>query len=258
MVLLGYFLFVIVGLSLALLGSGGAILTIPILIYVLHVPVGLSTTYSLLIVGVTALLGMFRNRQLISYSRALLFSIPSIAGVVFSRRVILPHLPKQMGFLSRDEFLIALLIVIMVLASYFMITGRNYAHGDEDLTTEKALKISLSAISLGILMGLLGAGGGFMIVPTLVLWLGFEMKQAVATSLFIVALNSLAGFAVDAHPLNTADYHHMLSLIVCTAAGMGIGAVITQRIPSEKLKYGFGWFIAIVAFSIGIREFLFS
>lgn len=258
MVFLGYSLFGLVGVSLGLLGAGGAILTIPILVYVFHVPVVLATTYSLLIVGITAFLGVLRDRSLIAYDRALIFALPSLGGMTLSRRVFLPSLPEKIGLLSRDDFLIALLVSIMGLAAYFMIRSRTYVPQNGQLTVQKVLKIILSALFLGMLMGLLGAGGGFIIVPTLVLWLGFDMKRAVATSLFIIALNSLFGFAVDAHPLGREEYYHLALLTGCSVLGMVLGTLINRHIPSAKLKHAFGWFIAITALSISMREFLWS
>lgn len=219
------------GLSLGLIGAGGAILTIPIMIYLFKIPVIMSTTYSLIVVGTTALTAAFRYRDNIAFKKSLYFAIPSVTGVTLSRTLIVPRLPESFGFITRDQALILLLISLMLTASTVMI--RNDTYNKEDKNDKLHLKVAGLALFLGLLLGILGAGGGFLIITILVVLLGFDMKEAIPTSLFITALNSLTGFFVDHHDFNSDHWLNIAGFLSAALIGMTIGIQLSRVVHSD-------------------------
>lgn len=257
MEILGYISFLFMGMTLGLVGAGGSILTIPILVYVFKVPILLSTTYSLFIVATSAFFGLFRSKNAIAYRKAFLFALPSLIGVSITRMYIIPQLPEKISGLSVESFLLGLLVIFMLIASYFMIRGYNLESTPQKFTLPVVLKIAFIGLFMGMIMGLLGAGGGFLIIPTLVLLLGINMKQAVSTSLFIIMINSTTGFFADRHPLDIAHYKVLFFFTGLALCGMWLGTHMSPNIPNHTLHKGFGWFIAVVAVLIIVKEFYF-
>lgn len=255
MEVLGYISFLVMGMTLGLVGAGGSILTIPILVYVFKVPVLLSTTYSLFIVGTSAFFGLFRSKNAIAYRKAFLFALPSLIGVSITRLYIIPYLPDKIRGYPIESWLLGLLVIFMLLASYFMIRGCNLESTPQKPTLTMVLRIAFIGLFMGMIMGLLGAGGGFLIIPTLVLFLGINMKQAVSTSLFIIMINSTTGFFADRHPLDISHYMVLFFFTGISMCGMWLGTRISTNIPNHILHKGFGWFIAIVAVIILVKEF---
>lgn len=254
MELLGYFSLGVMGLSLGLMGAGGAILTIPIMIYLFHIPVVLSTAYSLIIVGTTASLAAFRHREQIVIKKSLLFGLPSLTGVVLSRLFILPALPESFGWINLDQLLILLLISLMIMASLVMIFGIEYTN--KSSPRSRSLQVMGLGCFLGLILGLLGAGGGFLIIPVLVVFLNLSMKEAIPTSLFITSLNSLMGFSVDQHQFSVSIWQDILIFICVALAGMSIGVYLSQKIDSANLKKTFGWVVLTLAIFITLKEFI--
>src|SRR6478672_541661 len=201
MEVIGFVAAAFIGVSLGLIGGGGSIITVPVLVYLFSIPPSLATSYSLFIVGFSSLVGAYKNykKGLINFKTALLFGASSITTVYLTRRLVIPRIPKEftIGTLHLTEpFVLMIVFAILMLAvSFSMITHRHitYHHQNE-------LNIFLlvsCGIGIGLITGFLGAGGGFLLVPALVLIMKLPMKQAIGTSLFIIACNCLIGFTGD-------------------------------------------------------------
>lgn len=253
MEIIGYLSLVGVGLSLGLLGVGGAILVIPIMMYLFKVPVVLSTSYSLVVVSTTAATAAFRQRNRIEFKKALAFIIPSLTGVILSRGAILPNLPQTIAGVSLDHAIILLLVTLMFSASLIMLTDVKYIPDGED--DKLHLKVAGLAFMLGVFLGILGAGGGFLIIPVLVVLLGFPMKEAVPTSLFITSLNSATGFLIDHHDFTEEHWISSTKFVACALIGMTIGIELSHKFHPDYLRRGFAWLVLILATFMTWREF---
>ncbi|MGN6436913.1 MAG: sulfite exporter TauE/SafE family protein [Agriterribacter sp.] len=261
MEIIGYILAACIGISLGLIGGGGSILTVPLLVYVFHLSPFTATSYSLFIVGVTSLIGAYNNYRK-GYARitlALPLGIVSPLTVFVVRHYVIPYIPEQLGSIgsiaiTRSGLTMLLFAVLMIVASVSMLKKHTT---DQRQTAVKAGNqygmIALFGLGIGCVTGFLGAGGGFLIIPALVLLLKLPMKEAVGTSLFIIAINSLVGFLGD-----VGHYHiHWGFLLTVTAiaiAGILIGGQLSKGISSEKLKQSFGWFVLITGLYIIIKE----
>jgi len=250
---IGYFLLLFMGIVLGLIGAGGSILTIPILVYGFGIPMTLSTTYSLFIVGASACMGVARHKESIEFKRAVIFTVPSLLSVSLSRFYLLPNIPETLGKFSKDFLLMMLLLSVMLLAAYAMIKESP----SKRPSPQHPVKVMLIAIALGALMGILGTGGGFLIVPTLVFFLNFDIKNAVATSLLIVMLNAMAGFLSDHHSLTIDEYKSLIFFTLIAFLGMALGLHLGTKISGPHLKKGFGYLIAAIAISIALKELCF-
>ncbi|MFC0775418.1 sulfite exporter TauE/SafE family protein [Terrimonas alba] len=266
MELLGYVASIVIGISLGMIGSGGSILTVPVLVYLMNINPLLATTSSLFIVGTTSLVGGLRaySKKLVDFKAVTEFGIPSIFSIFITRHYLLPALPERMfnigkEVVTRDIFLMVIFAILMILASYSMIRNNNEAVKPvaEKDRHNKALPLILLGLGIGVVTGLLGAGGGFLIIPSLVLFLRLPMKTAVGTSLLIIAINSLFGFLFS---LKQFEYNWTI-LLVFTAlaiAGLFIGGKLADKIPNASLKKGFGWFILIMGLYIIVKELVFK
>lgn len=251
---IGFSLFVLMGITLGLIGAGGAILAIPILIYFFKVPVLLSTTYSLFIVGGTTLFGAWRQKDTVAFHKAFLFAVPSLFGVFSARYYLLPSLPDEIGGIALDKAILLLFVLIMFMASIAMFRQKQERAASVNMTPTELLKIGTVAFMFGGLMGILGIGGGFLILPALVLLLGLKMKEAISTSLFIIMLNSAVGFVSDRQVLSFSDYQAMILYTSLGLIGLFIGSRLSAKVPGEKLKKAFAIFIAFVAILIALKE----
>ncbi|MBX3457606.1 MAG: sulfite exporter TauE/SafE family protein [Candidatus Paracaedibacteraceae bacterium] len=253
MEIIGYLSLVGVGVSLGLLGVGGAILVIPIMMYLFKVPVVLSTSYSLVVVSTTAATAAFRQRHRIDFKRALAFIIPSLVGVSLSRGIILPNLPSTIGGMTLEHAIILLLVALMFTASIIMLSEVKYIPDSED--DKLHLKVAVLAFILGVFLGILGAGGGFLIIPVLVVLLGFPMKEAVPTSLFITALNSTTGFLIDHQDFTQDHWASAAKFVVSALIGMTIGIELNRKFHPDYLRKAFAWLVLILASFMTWREF---
>lgn len=266
MEILGYGLAVIVGISLGLIGSGGSILTVPILVYVMGVNPVLATAYSLFIVGSTALVGGVQSaiQKRVDFKTVLIFGIPSIAAVYATRMWLIPFIPKELFSIgsfvvTKPIALMLLFAVVMILASVSMIRPGKKADPDENAPMSYNYPmILLEGVVVGILTGLVGAGGGFLIIPALVLLARMPMKLAVGTSLFIIAAKSLIGFIGDLQGNEVIDWTLLGIFTAFAVAGIFIGILLSKKIPGQKLKKGFGWFVLVMGIYIIIKELFFK
>jgi uncharacterized membrane protein YfcA len=258
----GYIGAVAMGLSLGLIGGGGSILTVPILVYLFSVDAVLATAYSLFIVGFTSLIGSFSHMKLgnIHWRTALVFGIPSIVSVFLTRLYLVKAIPDpiaQVGGLeiSKSMGLLLLFAVIMLLASYSMI--RKVQKKEKDESGEIAFNyplILMEGAVVGVITGLVGAGGGFLIIPALVLLAKLPMKQAVGTSLVIIAAKSLIGFMGDLKGDEIINWNFLGLFSVLAVLGIVAGSRLSKKIPGDKLKPAFGWFVLVMGIYIITKE----
>ena len=256
-----YVLAVIVGISLGLVGSGGSILTVPILVYVLSVEPVLATAYSLFIVGSTSLIGGIRKalQKKVDFKTVLIFGVPSVITVYLTRAYLLPHIPEEIiqlyGYsLSKGAALMLLFSVVMILASISMIKPAKLVADEDRIQSYNYPVIFLEGILVGALTGLVGAGGGFLIIPALVILAKMPMKLAVGTSLFIIAAKSLLGFAGDLQADQAIDWFFLLTFSLASIIGIFIGIQLSKRISGAKLKAAFGWFVLLMGIYIFFKE----
>lgn len=261
MEIFGYLASIVIGISLGLIGGGGSILTVPVLVYLFGVEPVLATAYSLFIVGSTSLVGAIpKYRQgLVNLKTALIFGAPAIIAVYATRKFIVPAIPQEVftiaGFTVTKPILMMLLFaVLMVFASYSMIKGKKEdENGKEDEQKFNYPLIVVEGTVVGVLTGLVGAGGGFLIIPALVLLSKLPMKQAVGTSLLIIATKSLIGFLGDiGHQI--IDWKLLMIVTALAIGGIFIGNAFSKKIPGEKLKKWFGWFVLVMGIYIIVKE----
>jgi hypothetical protein len=257
MELFGYFGALCIGLILGLTGGGGSILTVPILVYVMLIDPIIATAYSLFIVGTTSAFGAVQNyrKGLVDIKNGFLFAIPSFIAVYITRRFLVPLIPdtilEQPFLLTKSTFLMVFFAVIMVLAAISMLKKKKEV-------VETAGNIAISTLlfqtfTIGIIIGLVGAGGGFLIIPSLVLFAKLPMKKAVGTSLFIIAMNSLIGFLGDVQTI-TIDWKFLSSFTGLSIIGIFIGIYLNKYVNESQLKKGFAYFVIVMATFILVKE----
>lgn len=257
----GYIAAIFIGISLGLIGSGGSILTVPVLVYLFGVDAVTATSYSLFIVGLTSAVGCvsYFKKGLVNLNIVALFGIPSIVSVVITRNIILPALPENMGqmggvLFSRSLILLMLFAILMAGAAYGMIRNRNKIEpipGEED--NLKTGLVVMNGFLIGLVTGLVGAGGGFLIIPALVMLLKVPMKSAIGNSLAIIAANSFIGF-LSSHNHHAINWWLLMSIAALAIAGIFIGMRISKNMDGSKLKPAFGWFVLVMALFIIVKE----
>ncbi|SKB43544.1 sulfite exporter TauE/SafE family protein [Dyadobacter psychrophilus] len=261
---LAYLASIFIGISLSLIGGGGSILTVPVLVYLFGISPLVSTSYSLFIVGSTSLVGAFTNyrKGLVNVKTATLFGLTSITTVFLTRKLLIPLIPNSLfhlGNFTITEPLLTMILfaILMVAASVGMIRDKTKKPGCLTCNLKgNLIRLLLSGIGIGLTTGLLGAGGGFLLIPTLVLFLGMPMREAVGTSLLIIALNSLIGFLGDLGHF-TIDWLFLSKVTTVAISGIVLGTWLSKRIKSNQLKEGFGWFVLAMGVFIITKE-LFS
>ena len=260
MEILGYIGALIIGLILGLTGGGGSILTVPILVYILGFNPITATAYSLFIVGTTSAFGATQNffKGMVDLKKGFLFAVPSFIAVYLTRRYLVPELPDVIfsvsGFnITKEFFLMVLFAIIMLFAALSMLKKKRFNATSSVKKESKALFIA-QTFGVGILIGLVGAGGGFLIIPSLVFFAKLSMRKAVATSLFIIALNSLIGFTGDMQTLEI-DWSFLLTFTSLSVIGIFIGIYLNKFLNESQLKKGFGYFVLLMALFILTKEF---
>lgn len=253
MIMVAYILAFIIGLTLALIGSGGSILTVPVLVYILNVDPVVATAYSLFIVGMTAMVGAIPYLKRGEFSRDALiwFSFPSIAAVYLTRAYMLPSLPEVWFFIDKGQGLLILFALLMLASAVLMLRP-----SEDDIQPSKPRigLLLLEGAGVGILTGLVGAGGGFLIIPALVLLAGLPMKTAVGTSLALIALKSVIGFGGDLQAGLEPDWTLLIGFTIIAMSGILLGARLVPHIPAHSLKRGFGFFLILVAVAMLVSE----
>jgi len=261
MEILGYFFSILIGISLGLIGGGGSILTVPVLVYIFKIDAVTATSYSLFIVGATSAVGSvgyFKN-NLVNIRTAIVFGIPSIIAVFLTRMFIVPAIPSNLFTIGNLEItksilLMVLFALLMIAASYSMIKkskpGASAPEGPQKFNYPVIL---LEGSVVGVLTGLVGAGGGFLIIPALVVLSKLPMKEAVGTSLVIIALKSLIGFFGESSE-TSINWSFILIISAFAIAGIFVGMLLSKKIEGNKLKPAFGWFVLVMGIYIIIKE----
>ncbi len=265
MEIVGFVASVLMGLSLGLIGGGGSILTLPILVYLFGVNPVLSTSYSLFVVGLTSLIGSYTHfkKGNLDIKTALIFGLPSIVSVYAVRKFVVPMIPDPVfsvgdAAISKGVFVLVVFSLLMILAAVSMIRKSQRAVVDCEQKINYNFPLILGeGILVGAVTGLVGAGGGFLIIPALVLFGGICMKKAVGTSLLIIGLKSLIGFTGDLGSGLQLDIPFMLKFAAFATVGISVGTVISKHISNEKLKPAFGWFVLVMGIYILSKEILF-
>ncbi len=259
--LIGFASTVLIGVSLGLIGGGGSILTVPVLVYILGIEPVLATAYSLFVVGSTSLVGSFTymKKSLVDYKTALVFAIPSFITVFMTRKFLVPALPDpifEMGewVISKNIGIMIFFALIMLAASYSMVKGGAKKVEDEDSKVKFNVPlIALEGMVVGVITGIVGAGGGFLIIPALVLLARLPMKMAVGTSLLIIAAKSLIGFLGDISS-QTIDWQILLIFTGLSIIGIFIGSSLSTRTNEKTLKTGFAWSVLAIGIYIISKE----
>lgn len=257
---IGYFLAVLIGISLGLIGSGGSILSVPILVYVMGIEPVLATAYSLFTVGITALVGGIKkaSEQLVDFRKVIVFGLPTILSVFLTRKFIVPNLPETISittsfsFSKSDVIMIVFAIVMMIAAVRMILPVKETELSDT--TTINYFKIGFTGVFIGLIAGFVGAGGGFLIIPALLFLAKTPMKIAIGTSLFIIAIQSLIGFLGDIRSDQILDWKLLITFSSCSIVGLFIGSALSQKMDANKLKMLFGWFVFFMGIYIIVKE----
>ena len=262
-VIIGFAAAILIGISLGLIGGGGSILTVPVLVYILGVNPVLATAYSLFVVGSTSLVGAatYMKKGLVNYKTALVFAVPSFIAVFLTRKFLVPALPDPLftlgeAIITKNIGIMVFFALIMLAASYSMIFAKKCVDCDEDEPVVFNFPmIALEGSVVGVITGIVGAGGGFLIIPALVLLAKLPMKMAVGTSLLIIAAKSLIGFLGDLST-QTIDWQLLLIFTALSIVGIFIGSALSKKINEDILKTGFGWFVLAMGIYIITKELL--
>jgi uncharacterized membrane protein YfcA len=257
MEILGYVGALFIGLVLGLTGGGGSILTVPILVYLMSINPVTATAYSLFIVGTTSTFGAIQNyrKNLVDLKNGFIFAIPSFIAVYLTRKFIVPRIPEiiiESPILIRKEtFLMLFFAVIMVFGALSVLKKKSQNTNSEE--KRNLILIGIQTFTIGIIIGLVGAGGGFLIIPSLILFAKLPMRKAVGTSLFIIAMNSLVGFIGDVQNLEI-DWLFLLTFSAISVAGIFLGMYLTKYTNETQLKKIFAYFVLLMAAIILLKE----
>ena len=257
MEILGYVGALFIGLVLGLTGGGGSILTVPILVYLMSINPVTATAYSLFIVGTTSTFGAIQNyrKNLVDIKNGFIFAIPSFIAVYLTRKYIVPEIPKVIIespiLITKDTFLMLFFAVIMVFGALSVLKKKTQNTNSEE--KRNLILIGIQTFTIGIIIGLVGAGGGFLIIPSLILFAKLPMRKAVGTSLFIIAMNSLVGFIGDVQNLEI-DWMFLLIFSAISVVGIFTGMYLTKYTNESQLKKIFAYFVLVMAAIILLKE----
>ncbi len=264
MEIVGYIAAILVGVTLGLIGSGGSILTVPILVYLFGIDAITATSYSLFIVGLTSAVGSFSylKRKMIDGKVVALFGIPSILSVILTRNYAVPAIPDSIMnigslHITKDVLMLLLFGLLMIAAAYGMIRNKKQVPAPvaEAVSINWTLLVA-HGFFVGFITGLIGVGGGFLVIPALVMLLKIPIKDAVGNSLVIIAANSFIGF-FNSHNHDELDWYLLFTIAALSIAGIFIGIRLSKNIDGAKLKPAFGWFVLCMGLFIMLRETVF-
>jgi uncharacterized membrane protein YfcA len=257
MEILGYIGALFIGLVLGLTGGGGSILTVPILVYLMSINPVTATAYSLFIVGTTSTFGAIQNyrKNLVDIKNGFIFAIPSFIAVYLTRKFIVPRIPEIIIespiLITKETFLMLFFAVIMVFGALSVLKKKSQNTNSKE--KRNLILIGIQTFTIGIIIGLVGAGGGFLIIPSLILFAKLPMRKAVGTSLFIIAMNSLVGFMGDVQNLEI-DWLFLLTFSAISVAGIFLGMYLTKYTNESQLKKIFAYFVLVMAAIILLKE----
>lgn len=261
MEIVGYIFALIIGVVMGIIGGGGSILGVPVFVYLFDMDAVSATTLSLFVVGVTSAFGVLGNAKHgnVDFKTALFFGIPSVFSVIFMRKIVLPNLPESLinignFHIAKNVFILVMFAVLMLLSSIKMILGNKKM--EAKTVTPQYLLLATQGIGVGVITGMIGAGGGFLIVPALVMLLNLDMKKAIGTSMLIISFNSLLGF-ISSPKISEIHWGFLLGFTGISILGMLFGIQIGKKIDSKKLRPIFGWFVLTMGIYMIIREIFF-
>lgn len=244
---------IVVGLVIGLAGGGGSILTVPIFVYLFGIPPVLATTYSLFVVGVTSLIGSINHiwKGRVDGRITATFALPSFVSVYLSRRYLVPALPDPLFWagtfpVKKSDAILFFFAIVMLLAARAMLRDKRPEEGLASDGHPRFASLALDGMAVGLLTGIIGAGGGFLIVPMLVLLAGLPIHRAVATSVLIIAINSFVGFLGDVQHTHL-NWNFILPFTGLSVGGIFLGMYLSRFVPPHRLRKSFGWFVLTVA-----------
>lgn len=250
MLVLGFGFAFLIGMSLGLIGGGGSILAVPTLIYVMGITPKSAIAMSLPIVGTVSFIGMipyWRQGQ-ISFQTVAFFTPTAITGAFVGTQIV------RFPFITATVQLVT--FAVMMLTASFLMIRKTQSPSTLTATTDQRKRlwlIPIQGLGVGLLTGFVGVGGGFLIIPALVLAGNLPMKKAVGTSLFMIALNAAAGF-IGYWEQVELDWFILSWFTSFAILGVISGSYSSQYIAGEKLQKGFGYFLIAVAVFILIRR----
>ena len=258
----GYIASLMIGLSLGMIGGGGSILTVPVLVYLFGISPMLATSYSLVIVGVVSLMGFINHyrRKLVDIHAGMLFGVTSVVTVLLTRHFLIPHLPEILFYIKSRPvptgmFMMILFALLMIAAAIAMLTGNKKAHQQTELKHTSFKKLLFYGGLVGFITGLLGAGGGFLLIPALMLFAKLSLKRAAGTSLMIITFNSATGILADPS-IQSFNWFFLAGIVVMALAGLAIGLMMSKRIGAQQLKTAFGIVVLVLGLSVLITELI--
>lgn len=257
-----FFSMIIMGMVVGLVGGWGAILTVPILVYLFHINPLEATYYSLIIVGSTAFVGALtkiKNSEIL-WDKVITFGIPSLLATYFSRHFLVERIPDHIGLIEKWTLVLLLFGLIMFAAGCSIVCKRKINHFQEGariIGWKKHLITTLEWWMVGTITGMVGAGGGFLIVPALMALEWLTLRSAVATSLVIITMNSGIGFlSWLPHEFSNEHITLITTSIGLALVGLILGLILQKRIPTTILSKAFGIFTMAMALIMIGREFL--
>lgn len=262
MEVIGYILALVIGISLGLIGGGGSILAVPVLAYLFYLDEQVATAYSLFIVGVGALVGGIKQHQhkQVDWRTAMVFGLPAVIGVWIVRHYVVPELPEMLFDVGNFAFtrrmgMFGIFALLMVWAAYSMLSNKECKGGTGEVRYNYLLILG-EGLVVGGVTGFVGAGGGFLIIPALVVFANLDIKKAIGTSLIIIAFKSILGFLLGDALSIMVDWTFLLLFTSITIVGIFLGVYIGRFIDGQKLKRGFAYFVIVMAIFIFIMEFI--
>ena len=260
----GYLSALLIGFTLGLIGGGGSILAVPVLAYLFLINEKAATAYSLFIVGASALFGAVKQyvKGYVDLKTAIVFGIPAMVGVTLVRHYVVPNLPNILFVVQDFEFtrrmgMFGLFALLMIPAAFSMLKKQSKKQNRKnDAVAYNYPLVLIEGLLIGGVTGLIGAGGGFLIIPALVILANIEMKVAVGTSLMIIAFKSLIGFFLGDAMTMEIDWEFLALFTSITFIGVFIGSYTSNFIDGKKLKKGFGYFILAMSVFIFYMEFI--
>lgn len=268
MMIIGYILGLLIGVLLGLFGSGGAIISFPVLVYFMNIPVQQAGVYSLLIVGVAALVGVIRQWKMnhVDLKVAAVFTIPLLAGFYMTKYFLLPTIPQEMahfpGGVTFTKNHVIMLLFILTL-SYIVVNMFTHANVTNQYKTEyqenawhfgKICRYIVSAIGVGILSASIGAGGGFIIVPALIGIFHLPVKKATGTSLFIISVNAFLGTLMNKKEFSDQYIPIIFTFSLISIVGMFIGLYLNKILSAATLKKSYAYFLIVILASTIFSE----
>lgn len=238
------FIAVAIGVSLGLIGAGGAIVAVPALVYIGAIDPRLASGYALFMVAVSSGIAALQHirQRTVDVEAILAFGSTTIVSILLVRRFLAPMVPPKVQ-------MIAFGCILLVAAIRMLRTGAPPSN-----TSRRPELLAGYGAIIGTISGILGVGGGFLMTPALVLWAGLDMKRAVATSLVLISVNSAVGVAADMWAGTTYDWPLVLGFTGLTTAGILSGTLASRRIDGSTLRQGFGWLVLAIGLAVLIKE----